>query len=102
MPGQLQDKIINRLFTLLLQLSLLLSCCTSLLAQKPDNLAERARKIHFSSIVLDTHIDVTPKLQTDWKFSEEHQTGHIDLPRMKKGGLNGLFFSIYKIGRAHV
>lgn len=64
-----------------------------------DDIAERARRIHFSSLVFDTHIDVTPKLQTDWKFTEEHTTGHIDLPRMKKGGLNALFFSIYMSGR---
>ena len=63
-----------------------------------DNVSERARRIHFSSIVLDTHIDVTPKLQTDWKFAEEHTSGHIDLPRIKRGGLSGLFFSIYMPG----
>lgn len=67
-------------------------------AQQADAIAEKARKIHFSSLVLDTHIDVTPKLQTSWKFAEEHTNGHIDLPRMKKGGLNGLFFSIFMPG----
>ncbi len=67
-------------------------------AQNGDRVRESARKIHFSSIVLDTHIDTTPRLQTDWKFTEEHNTGHIDLPRMKKGGLNALFFSIYMSG----
>lgn len=67
-------------------------------AMKDDSISEQARKVHFSSIVLDTHIDVTPKLQTDWKFNEEHKEGHIDLPRMKKGGLNALFFSIYMSG----
>ena len=65
---------------------------------KDDSITEHARKVHFSSIVLDTHIDVTPKLQTTWKFNEEHKDGHIDLPRMKKGGLNALFFSIYMSG----
>ncbi len=63
-----------------------------------DSISEQARKLHFSSMVLDTHIDVTPKLQTSWKFDEEHKDGHIDLPRMKKGGLNALFFSIYMAG----
>jgi membrane dipeptidase len=67
-------------------------------ATSGDSISERARKVHFSSIVLDTHIDVTPKLQTSWKFNEEHKDGHIDLPRMKKGGLNALFFSIYMAG----
>ncbi len=70
----------------------------SLSAQEGDAVAKRARKLHFSSLVLDTHIDVTPKLQTDWKFTDEHTTGHIDLPRMRKGGLNALFFSIYMSG----
>ena len=67
-------------------------------AQQSDTISERAKKIHFSSLILDTHIDVTPKLQTDWKFGERHDTGHIDLPRMKEGGLSGLFFSIYISG----
>ena len=67
-------------------------------AETPDSIEEQARKVHFSSIVLDTHIDVTPKLQTSWKFTDEHKEGHIDLPRMKKGGLNALFFSIYMSG----
>src|SRR4051812_41916615 len=65
-----------------------------------DAIAQRARKLHFGSLVLDTHIDVTPKLQTDWKFTDRHDTksGHIDLPRMKEGGLNAMFFSIYMSG----
>ena len=71
---------------------------TVALAQNDDAAARRARQLHFSSIVLDTHIDTTPKLQTDWKFTEEHKEGHLDLPRMKKGGLNALFFSIYMPG----
>ena len=77
---------------------ILLVSGASVLAQQGDDIAVRARKIHFSSIVMDTHIDVTPKLQTDWKFTAEHEAGHIDLPRMRKGGLNALFFSIYMPG----
>ena len=67
-------------------------------AQTNDKVAAKAKKIHFSSLVMDTHIDVTPKLQGEWKFGERHTTGHIDQPRMKEGGLNGLFFSIFMPG----
>ncbi len=68
-------------------------------AQTDDAIAAKAKKLHFSSIVLDTHIDTTPRLQRDgWKFTDEHTDGAVDLPRMKKGGLNGLFFSIYMSG----
>ena len=84
----------------LLTLCLLVGLSLTLaLAQTADTISDRAKKIHFSSLVMDTHIDVTPKLQTDWKFADRHDTGHIDWPRMKEGGLNGLFFSIYMSGR---
>jgi membrane dipeptidase len=84
--------------------AVLFICCFALpaisfsQAMKADAVAEKARKIHFSSIVIDTHIDTTPRLQTDWKFTERHDTGHLDLPRMQEGGLNALFFSIYMPG----
>lgn len=71
----------------------------TLAAQTDDRAAKRARELHFSSVVLDTHIDTTPKLQqAGWKFTDEHSDGHIDLPRLKKGGLNALFFSIFMPG----
>ncbi|HEX4945779.1 MAG TPA: dipeptidase [Blastocatellia bacterium] len=84
----------------LLSLCLLVALSFTLaLAQTADTISERAKKIHFSSLVMDTHIDVTPNLQREgWKFDERHTTGHVDLPRMKEGGLNGLFFSIYMSG----
>jgi membrane dipeptidase len=88
----------KRLGTIVIAVLVLSQVSSSSLAQKGDAVAERARKLHFSSIVLDTHIDTTPRLQTDWKFTEEHTSGHLDLPRMKKGGLNSLFFSIYMSG----
>lgn len=70
-----------------------------IVAQTTYDISERAKKLHFSSLVMDTHIDVTPNLQREgWKFDERHTTGHVDLPRMKEGGLNGLFFSIYMSG----
>lgn len=30
-----------------------------------------------------------------WSFAERHQDGYMDLPRMKEGGLDAEFFSIY-------
>ena len=59
----------------------------------------RARRLHFSSLVLDTHID-TPLQMRDpaWVFGRENDSGHVDLPRLKRGGLDGGFFSIYMPG----
>lgn len=65
----------------------LLLAPSALIAQKDDAIARRARHLHFSSLVVDTHIDVTPKLQRPgWSFAEEHKDGHVDLPRLRKGG----------------
>ena len=64
-----------------------------------DEIAERAHKLHFSSIVLDTHADTTQRL-LDGKFDigERHPDGHIDIPRMREGGENAQFFSIWMMG----
>src|SRR5580693_2938424 len=61
-----------------------------------DEISERARKLHFSSIVLDTHDD-TPQRFFFQHFDLDHRDaeGHIDIPRMKEGGLNAIFFSIW-------
>lgn len=59
----------------------------------------RARRLHFSSLVLDTHLD-TPLQMKDpnFDFGRENDSGHVDLPRLKRGGLDGAFFSIYMPG----
>ena len=61
-----------------------------------DNISERARKLHFSSIVVDTHDDTT-QLMLDAKFAlgARQPKGSIDIPRMREGGLGAIFFSIW-------
>src|SRR3989440_2493595 len=63
---------------------------------KADGVSERARKLHFSSIVVDTHDDTTQRF-LDGKFDLGHRssTGSIDIPRMREGGLGAIFFSIW-------
>ena len=63
---------------------------------KCDAISARAKKLHFSSIVVDTHDDTTQRF-LDGKFdiSERHADGSIDLPRMREGGLGAIFFSIW-------
>ncbi|HEX3543359.1 MAG TPA: dipeptidase [Candidatus Acidoferrum sp.] len=60
------------------------------------SVSEKARKLHFSSIVVDTHDDTTQRF-LDGKFDlgERTNTGSIDIPRMEEGGLNAIFFSIW-------
>lgn len=78
-------------------------------AAAQEDLAARARRVHAEAIVLDTHIDTTLRmLRPGWSFLDRHEapvrgrrapgTSHVDLPRMREGGLDGAFFSIYMSG----
>lgn len=66
----------------------------------PDDVAERARRLHFSSIVLDTHDDTTQRFfSKGFALGQRNPDGHVDIPRMKEGGMNAIFFSIWIDGR---
>jgi membrane dipeptidase len=65
-----------------------------------DEISERARKLQFSSIVLDTHDDTTQRFFTkDFDLGKRNPGGHVDIPRMREGGMNAIFFSIWIDGR---
>src|SRR5712671_4065303 len=56
----------------------------------------RARKLHFASIVVDTHDDTTQRfLDGDFDLLPRNASGSIDIPRMREGGLGAIFFSIW-------
>ena len=59
-------------------------------------ISQKASDLHFSSIVIDTHDDTTQRL-LDPKFDlgVRHTDGSVDIPRMREGGLDAIFFSIY-------
>jgi membrane dipeptidase len=70
-------------------------------AEEPEAAADAALAValHRDAIVIDGHSDVTPLLEDpEWSFLERHADGHQDLPRMREGGLDAQFFSIY-VGR---
>src|SRR5438309_6562915 len=63
---------------------------------RADDITARARKLHFSSIVVDTHDDTTQRfLDGDFDLGARSTAGSIDIPRMKEGGLGAIFFSIW-------
>jgi membrane dipeptidase len=80
---------------------LLVAACVSTvcligLAVSADSISEKARKLHFSSIVVDTHDDTTQRF-LDGKFDlgVRSAAGSIDIPRMREGNLSAIFFSIW-------
>jgi membrane dipeptidase len=65
-----------------------------------DDIAERAKALHFSSMVLDTHDDTTQRFfSKNFDLGKRNPDGHIDIPRMREGGMNAIFFSIWIDGR---
>jgi len=55
-----------------------------------------ARELHARKIVIDTHCDTTQHLlNPDWDITEKHEEGHVDIPRMREGGIDAMFFAVY-------
>ncbi len=84
-------------------LFLLILSVFSLSAQTYDDpeIKAKANKIHAEALTLDSHGDLPNFMisRPDFDISQEHDartTGsRIDLPRMKKGGLDAMFFAVY-------
>lgn len=69
----------------------------ALLVLHVQAVAQRANKIHFNSILIDTHNDIpTTAIDGGISFDQalKHKT-HSDLQRMFKGGVDAQFFSIW-------
>lgn len=68
----------------------------------PNNLGDSfdlALRLHRRAIVIDTHIDTTQRLMTDgWEFTRLNKDGHVDLPRLRMGGIDAAFFAIFASG----
>src|SRR5215469_12881364 len=59
-------------------------------------ISREGRDVHFRSIVIDTHDDTTQRLlDPNFDLGVRHDDGNVDIPRMRQGGLGGIFFSIY-------
>ncbi|MFO1076708.1 MAG: dipeptidase [Planctomycetota bacterium] len=57
---------------------------------------QRAWALHHDALVVDTHIDTTTRiLDTGFDMGQRATTGHVDLPRLRDGGLDAVFYSIY-------
>ncbi len=63
--------------------------------------AQRSKKIHFKSILIDTHNDIPETaLAKGFRFDQTLKgKTHSDLKRMKEGGVDAQFFSIWCDGQ---
>ena len=61
-----------------------------------EDISERARRIHNSAIVVDTHLDLPMKLRQKWAdLSLLGASPQFDIPRAREGGVTAPFFAIY-------
>jgi membrane dipeptidase len=63
-------------------------------------ISDRAQQLHARAVVIDGHADTTQRLVFDRAFNigTRNLNGNLDIPRMKDGGLDALFFSIWVPG----
>src|SRR5581483_1557957 len=63
----------------------------------PAGVSAHAKQVHDGAIVIDSHDDTTQRLLSEKGFDigARHANGNIDIPRMREGGLDALFFSIW-------
>jgi len=66
----------------------------------PSEVSSRARQLHERAIVVDTHDDTTQRLifEKTFDLGARNKDGNIDIPRMREGGLDAIFFSIWVTG----
>lgn len=58
--------------------------------------SQPAAQLHQQALVIDTHIDTPQRLlDEDFDMGARDSDGHVDIPRMKEGGLDAAFMSIY-------
>lgn len=72
-------------------LLLLYSCAT-----EEERINRRTEKMHQDMLTVDTHCDTPMRLtMSDYDLGKRNETGCIDFPRMKEGGLDAEFFAVF-------
>jgi membrane dipeptidase len=98
--------IMHREFSLSAMLAFfsLLLCYSGSFA-KSESLEAKAARIHNEVLTIDTHVDTPMRLlRSQFNLGELHDPrksgSKVDLPRMKEGGLDAVFFAVFLSQRA--
>ncbi len=81
-------------------LSIILCLCACNLSIKNEKKLDRDRQIHQSMLTIDSHTDTPLNIVLQGQNlsvrGDSHNAGpKIDFPRMKEGGLDGIFFAVF-------
>jgi membrane dipeptidase len=59
----------------------------------------KSSHLHFTSLVIDTHVDTTQRLAFDgFDLGLRHPDGSVDIPRLREGGIGAVFFAVWTPG----
>ena len=77
-----------------------LAACAPGSAPEPTPAANDPAAVHQRILTLDTHLDTPVHFdRPGWDFTQAHtfatDLSHVDVPRMREGGLDGGFFVVY-------
>ena len=62
----------------------------------PLDISDKARDLHFRSLVIDTHTDTTQRfIFEDFDLGKRHADGSVDIPRLREGGVGAIFFAVW-------
>lgn len=67
----------------------------SLFAQSKRYTDAEVDRIHRSLLLIDTHNDVTSNTVKGFDIGKPSDTGHTDIPRLRKGNVGATFFAVY-------
>jgi membrane dipeptidase len=86
-----------RILAILTILAGLFVVASRIAAQNAAEVSPGAKALHERAIVVDTHDDTTQRMlfEKGFDLGVRHANGNIDIPRMREGGLDALFFSIW-------
>ena len=85
-----------RAASLFLSLSLVAAASSS---SRAEDLAGHAARLVKSAVVIDTHEDVPWELRDKWAdLAVAGATKHVDLPRLRQGGVGAIFFAVFVPG----
>jgi membrane dipeptidase len=69
--------------------------CAGSLSPTADDATLRAKEIHASVLTLDTHVDIPFEFASDSVDPGIRGKYRVDLPKMKEGGLDAVFWIVY-------
>lgn len=72
------------------------SSCSPASSEAEGPVALSAEALHRDALVIDTHVDTLQRvLMSAVDLGKPLQSGHVDLPRLKAGGVDAQFFAVW-------